>query len=276
MNLLLLGMFLFSYREIESIVQQTKAKFGNLLTSDISWLGIILVLILSVQVFFNLAGASVLPSGWDSLGVHLVRAKEWVRLHSLQPIPYIHYNVVLIPFNIGMLYGMSLLIKDAILAKLIHFSFGVLTGVGVYALGRKYISSRVGLLSAAIFYTIPAVAYLSTAAYIDLGYAFYSFLALYGLINWTTTERKGWLIVSAIMSGLAIGSKQAGFLPVTILALGILFHSRLLKKEKFIIVGKNFLLFVLLAALVGSFLDCETRIMIWPTIMLSKGKIGTR
>ncbi len=252
-NLLLLGVFLLSYREIESIIQQIKAKFGNLLALDISWVGIILLLILAAQVFFNLAGASVLPSGWDSLGVYLARAKEWTRLHSLQAIPYINYDLVLYPFNIGMLYGMSLLIKDAILAKLIHFSFGILMMMGVYALGRRYFSSRMGLLSAAIFYTIPAVAYLSTTAYVDLGYAFYAFLAFYAFINWTATNKKGWLIVSAVISGLCVGSKYAGFLPMTILALGIPFHSWLIKKEKFIIVGKNFLLFVLLAALAGSF-----------------------
>jgi 4-amino-4-deoxy-L-arabinose transferase-like glycosyltransferase len=154
---------------------------------------------------------------------------------------------------VGMLYGMSLLVKDAILAKLIHFSFGILMVMGVYALVRKYLSSRVGLFSAAIFYTIPAVAYLSTTAYVDLGYAFYAFLVLYAFINWTTTDRKGWLIVSAVMSGLCVGSKYAGFLPMTILALGIPFHSWLVKKEKSIVVGKNFLLFVLLTGLVGSF-----------------------
>ncbi len=252
-NLLLLGVFLLSYRQIETIVQQIKAKFGSLLTFDMSWVGIILLLILAVQVFFNLAGASVLPSGWDSLGEHLARAKEWIRLQRLEAVPYINYIQRGQPFNVGMLYGMSLLIKDAILAKLIHFSFGVLTTVGVYALGRRYFSSKVGLLSAAIFYTIPAVAYLSTTAYVDLGLTFYAFLALYAFINWTTTSRRRWLIVSAIMSGLCAGSKYAGFLPIAILVLGIVFHSWFTKKEKFIIVGKNLLLFVLLAGLAGSF-----------------------
>lgn len=252
-NLLLLGMFLFSYREIESIIQQIKVKFGGLLTSDISWVGIILLLILFVQVFFNLVGASVLPSGWDALGEHLARAKEWTRLHRLEAIPYINYFQRGQPFNVGMLYGMSLLIKDAILAKLIHFSFGILTAAGVYALGRKYFSSKVGLFSAVIFYTIPAVAYLSTTAYVDLGLTFYAFLALYAFVNWITVNRKGWLIISAIMSGLAVGSKYAGFLPIAILVLGILFQSWLIKKEKFVMVAKNLLLFVLLAGLVGSF-----------------------
>ncbi len=252
-NLLLLGVFLLSYREIESIVQQIKAKFGNSLTSDISWVGIIRMLILAVQVFFNLAGASVLPSGWDALGEHLARAKEWARLHSLEAIPYINYPQRGQPFNVGMLYGMSLLIKDAILAKLIHFSFGILTVAGVYALGRKYFSSKVGLFSAAIFYTIPAVAYLSTTAYVDLGFTFYAFLALYAFVNWITTNKKGWLIISAIMSGFCAGSKYAGFLPIVILVLGILFQSWLIKKEKLIIVAKNLLLFVLLAGLAGSF-----------------------
>jgi len=253
MNLLLLGVFLVSYREIESIIKQIKAKFGNLLTLDISWVGILLLLILTVQMFFNLAGASVLPSGWDALGEHLARAKEWVRLHSLQAIPYINYGQRGQPFNVGMLYGMSLLIKDAILAKLIHFSFGILTAIGVYALGKRYFSSKVGLFSAAIFYTIPAVAYLSTTAYVDLGLTFYAFLALYAFINWTATNRRGWLIVSAIMSGLCVGSKYAGFLPIAILVLGILFQSWLMKREKFITVAKNLLLFVLLAGLAGSF-----------------------
>lgn len=252
-NLLLLGMFLFSYREIESIIQQIKVKFGGLLTSDISWVGIILLLILLVQVFFNLVGASVLPSGWDALGEHLARAKEWTRLHSLEAIPYINYPQRGQPFNVGMLYGMSLLIKDAILAKLIHFSFGILTAAGVYALGRKYFSSKVGLFSAAIFYTIPAIAYLSTTAYVDLGLTFYAFLALYAFVNWITVNKKGWLIISAIMSGLAVGSKYAGFLPIAILVLGILFQSWLIKKEKLIMVAKNLLLFALLAGLAGSF-----------------------
>ena len=253
MNLLLLGVFLLSYREIESIIQQIKAKFGNLLTSDISWLGIILLLILAIQVFFNLAGASVLPSGWDALGEHLARAKEWIRLHRLEAIPYINYIQRGQPFNVGMLYGMSLLIKDAILAKLIHFSFGIMTAIGVYSLGRRYFSFKVGLFSAAIFYAIPAVAYLSTTAYVDLGLTFYAFLALYAFINWTATSRRSWLIVSAVMSGLCVGSKYAGFLPIAILVLGILFHSWFIRKEKFIIVGRNLLLFVLLAGLAGSF-----------------------
>ncbi len=252
-NLLLLGVFLLSYRQIETIVQQIKAKFGSLLTFDMSWVGIILLLILAVQVFFNLAGASVLPSGWDALGEHLARAKEWIRLERLEAIPYINYIQRGQPFNVGMLYGMSLLVKDAVLAKLIHFSFGILTAIGVYALGKRYFSSKVGLLSAAIFYTVPAIAYLSTTAYVDLGLTLYVFLALYAFINWTTTNKKGWLIVSAIMSGLGAGSKYAGFLPMTILFLGILFRSLFIKKEKLTIVAKNVLLFVLLAALTGSF-----------------------
>ena len=252
-NLLLLVLFLLSYREIESIIHQVTDKFKTLLTSDIGFVGIILLLILSVQMFFNLTGASVLPLGWDALGVYLPRAKEWVRLHSLGSISYLRSPGRLYPFNIGMLYGMSLLVKDVILAKLIHFSFGGLTVMGVYALGRKYLSSRVGLFSAAIFYTVPAIAYLSTTAYLDLGLTFYTFLALYGFINWIYTNKKGWLIVSAVISGLAVGSKYAGFLPMAILVLGILLQSWLVKREKSIRAGKNLVLFILLGGLAGSF-----------------------
>jgi len=148
---------------------------------------------------------------------------------------------------------MSLLVKDAILAKLISFAFGILTAMGIYSLAKRYFSRRVGLFSAAIFYTTPIVSDVSTTAGVDLGFTFYAFLATYALINWITSRRKGWLIVSAILSGMCLGSKYTGFLCVSILSLGILVDSFLFKKERFTAATKNFLLFILLGGAVGSF-----------------------
>jgi len=164
-NLFFLGMFALTYRQIGNIIHQIKGRFKAVSAQlRIPSIETVLLLILAIQIFFNLAGASVLPSGWDSLGEHLAKAKEWNRLHRLVSIPYINRTQWAQPFNVGVLYGMAFFLKDAILAQLINFAFGLLTAVGVYALGKRYFSHRVGLISAAIFYTVPIVTYMSSTA----------------------------------------------------------------------------------------------------------------
>lgn len=252
-NLLLLGMFLFTYEEIADIIHQAKVKFRDLVNFKIPFIEGALLLILLIQVVFNLFGASVLPSGWDSLGEHLAKAKEWNRLHRLASIPYINFAQWAQPFNVGVLYGMALFLKDAILAQLTHFAFGLLTAVGVYALGKRYFSHQVGLISAAIFYTVPIVTFMSTTAYVDLGLTFYTFFAFYALIGWVSSGKKGWLLISAIISGLALGSKYAGLPCTAILSLGVLLGGWFVRKEKFLRVTRNFFIFWALGGLMGSF-----------------------
>jgi len=252
-NLFFVGMFVLAYKEVGDIIGQIKAGGKAITTLRIPSLEIVLLLLLALQVFFNLAGASVFPSGWDSLGEHLAKAKEWNRLHSLASIPYINLAQWAQPFNVGILYGMALFIKDAILAQLIHFAFGLLTAVGVYALGKRYFSSRVGLMGATIFYTVPIVAYMSTTAYVDLGLTFYTFFAFYALVRWVSSGKKGWLLVSAILSGLALGSKYAGFPFMAILSLGILLGGWWVKKEKSWRIMRDFFIFLALGILTGSF-----------------------
>ncbi len=253
-NIFFVGMFALTYRQIGNIIQQIKGRFKVLSAQlRIPSIETVLLLILAIQIFFNLAGASVLPSGWDSLGEHLAKAKEWNRLHRLASIPYINSLQWGQPFNVGILYGMALFIKDAILAQLIHFAFGLLTAVGVYALGKRYFSQRVGLISAAIFYTIPIVVFMSTTAYVDLGLTFYTFFAFYAAVRWISSGRKGWLLISAILSGLAIGSKYAGLPFIFILAIGVLLGSWFIRKEKLFSIARNFFIFLALGGLVGSF-----------------------
>jgi len=252
-NLFFVGMFALTYDEIGNIIGQIKDKFKALPTLKIPSLEIILLLILALQIFFNLTGASVLPSGADSLGEHLAKAKEWNRLHRLASIPYINFHQWAQPFNIGILYGMALFLKDVILAQLIHFAFGLLTAVGVYSLGKRYFSHRVGLVSALIFYTIPMVARMSATAYVDLGLTFYVFFAFYALVNWVSSGKRGWLLISAIISGLALGSKYAGAPFMIILSSGVLLGGWFIRKEKFWRVTRDFFIFLGLAGLIGSF-----------------------
>jgi len=252
-NLLLVGMYVLTYGEVNDIIHGIKVNLREMVRLKTTVVGKALLLILLIQIIFNLAGASVLPSGWDNLGEHLAIAKEWTRLHRLASVPYINFAQWAQPFNVGILYVMALLLKDVILANLINFVFGLLTAVGIYALGKRYFSHRVGLFAAAIFYMTPMVSWLSTVAYVDLGVTFYAFLAFYALINWTASGKKGWLFISAMISGLALGSKYGGLLSVVILSPAILVSGWFLKKERFLRVVKDFFVFITLTGLIGSF-----------------------
>jgi len=248
MTLVLLGLFIFCYREIEDVVHQIKMKWRSLATLKLSFFEIILLFILFIQIIFNLAGANTLPSSWDALSVYLPLPEKWIEIHSIAK----YGESVSLPHNITILYAVGLLLKDAILAKLIHFILGIFTLIGVYALSRKYFSRRVALISAAVFYTIPLIMWESTTAYIDLGFTFYTFLAFYAFMNWVDSHKNGWLIISAIMSGMGIGSKITGFLYAGILFIGIIIIT-LLNKEKIGNISRNLLLFFIIVVLSGAF-----------------------
>lgn len=129
-------------------------------------------------------------------------------------------------------------------------------------MGKKYFSVRVGLLSAVIFYTIPIVTQMATVAYVDLGLTFYTFLALFAFINWSVSKKCSWLIISGIISGLALGSKYAGFLCLSVLSLGVLLNGWIFKKENFSFTVKSFLSFTILGISVGSFWYLRAYLMI--------------
>jgi len=250
-SLLLLGIFFFTYKDIEDVIGKIKVKSRSIIPSKIS-LESTLLFILFIQIVINLFGAAVLPSSWDALSVHLALPKEWVSLGRLARVPYFRFGDGL-PHNISILYVMALLIKGPILAKLIHFSFGILTAIGVYVLARKYFSHRIGLLASVIFYTVPIVSWQSTTAYVDLGLTFYAFLAVYAFVNWISVKKRGWLFISAVMTGLCLGSKYTGFLWLGILALGIIINNLVFRREKPLVSIKNLFLYTILAGSIGSF-----------------------
>lgn len=91
-NLLVVGMFFLTYNEVGDFIQETKTRLRNLVDLKLPLIETVLFLILFVQIAFNLFGASVLPSSWDALAVHLARPKEWIRLHHLTTLPYLRFG----------------------------------------------------------------------------------------------------------------------------------------------------------------------------------------
>jgi len=174
-----------------------------------------LLSLLTIQAIINLIGALGPELSFDALWYHLTLPKLYIQNHSVLHIPgsLLYYSDM--PKLTEMLYIPALLFGNEISAKLIHFSFGLLSSIALYFLSRKFFNARLSIFAVLIFYSNLVVGWESITAYIDLTRTFFEVMALWGFINFLEDKNKKWLIESAVMLGLAISTK--------LLALGSIF-----------------------------------------------------
>ncbi len=168
-----------------------------------------------MQSTVNLIGVLGPELGFDSLWYHLTLPKIFLAAHR---IIHIHGSLLYysdMPKFTEMLYVSALSFGTEIGAKLIHFSFGILSLIALYNLSRKFLSKTFSLLALVLFYSNLVVGWMSITAYVDLARTFFELMALWGFVQWQENKKSKWLIESAVMLGLAISTK--------LLALGSLF-----------------------------------------------------
>ena len=191
----------------------------------------ILLLMLLSQGIVNLIGALGPELGFDALWYHLTLPKLYLENHSVFYVPggLLYYSVM--PKLTEMLYVGALALNGETLAKLTHFSFGLLSSIALYKLSRSFFTPKISLIPVVVFYSNLVVAWQSITAYVDLARTFFEIMALWGFVKfWKKGERK-WLIESAVMLGLAISTKllAIGSLPIFIF---LIVYKWLSKKDK--------------------------------------------
>jgi hypothetical protein len=158
------------------------------------------------------------PVAWDSQVYHLTGPKLYIqrgRITGDIDIPYLGF-----PSLVEMLFLAGMLLKSDMVANLVHFTYAVLTVCLLYSFARRHLEGRIPWLASAIYLSAPSIVLVSTWAYVDLGLAFYTFAAFYGLITWAASTDDRWLVVTGILSGFALGVKYTAVL--TPVVLGIL------------------------------------------------------
>ena len=160
------------------------------------------------------------PIKWDEISYHLPYSLFYVKHQGLAVNPFLRYP--LYAHNIDLLYSLSLLFSDDIVAHLLHASTAVLTTVGIYNLGTITSGKKTGILAAFLFLSSPLVLLLMKTSYIDLGLTLFVFLGFYCLSMWSITKQDYWLYLAGFATGIAAGSKYSGlmFIPLYILWIG--------------------------------------------------------
>ncbi len=228
--------------------RKIKSFLSSLSIGDNKLFGLLLAVVF-IQALVNLIGVFGPEISFDALWYHLTLPKLYIEAHQIIFIPGVKMAYSVMPKLTEMLYTAALLLANDSVAKLIHFTFGILTLLALYRLSRKFLSREFSLLAAVIFYANLVVGWETITAYVDLSRTFFELMAVWGFINYLEIGKRKWLIVSAVMLGLAVTVKLvAAFSLLIFLALFV--YKKLTQGGKWAETVKNYALFFVVAFMV--------------------------
>lgn len=157
------------------------------------------------------------PMDADALIYHLTVPRWNAEAHRWVHLPFISSHF---PMGLESLYTLGFLVGEDSVAQLLHWAMGVLTLLGVWALGRRWFSEEVArraMLLLASVYTFSLIAFWG---YVDLGTTAMETLAVVGLQEgWRRRgmERWRWWRAAACCAGAALSTKYFAFFPFLLL-----------------------------------------------------------
>ncbi len=163
------------------------------------------------------------PRDWDELMYHLPHANQWAQTGRLTVNEWLRYPWF--PYNFNLLYSVALILRGDVLAHLIHALAGWLVALLIYRLAVRY-SSRVTAIIATLIWLGLTNAFFSNA-YVELGLALFITTACVACLFWLEDpSKRGWLIVTAFMLGLAAGSKYQALIFLPLFFVVLIFRDR--------------------------------------------------
>lgn len=213
-------------------------------------LNTILILILVFFIFINLIPSMAPVWGFDATGYHLAVPKLYMRAHSFVYLPWIIESNM--PFFTEMLYLIGMILENGVLAQLIGYSFGILLVLAIFSFSKRFFSFRAGLFAALIFFTVPSFMEVLVRPESDVPLALFCFLAIYTFAIWLKNIDLKWLVVSAIMTGIALSIKYTAGIGFIALLFFMLINLFTLKEKGLFYKAKLFILFFIIAILVFS------------------------
>lgn len=160
------------------------------------------------------------PVSRDALIHHLAIPKLYVKKGLFHNIPFSIPSYY--PMNLDLLYWASLLTGTDALAKYIHMAFGLGTAALIFLYLLRESGEAEAWLGGMFFLTTPIIIRLSTQEYVDLGFIFFSTLAVLSILRWSIEGfQRRWLIMAMAGCGLAMGTKYTGLILLPLLAAGV-------------------------------------------------------
>lgn len=186
------------------------------------FLTILLLILLSALIASIIVLSLVPPVSKDELVHHLAVPKLYLKHGGMVEIPFMDFSYY--PMNVDLLYLIPLYFGNDIIPKFIHFGFAFLTAWLIFRFLRRRTSITYALFGALFFLSVPVIVKLSITAYVDLGLIFFSFASLVCLLKWVESGfHWRFLILSAVLCGLGLGTKYNGLVTLFLLTLFVPF-----------------------------------------------------
>lgn len=235
--------FVYIFFGLIYLVKTNFFKSFNVNLRSISNLSKLFLFLIFSLGFINLFGVFGPEISFDGLWYHLTLPKIYLEKQSIFHIPgtLLYYSDM--PKLIEMLYVGALSFGSEILAKLIHFTFGMLTVIVIFKLSRKFISVEYSLLAALIFYSNLVVGWLSISSYVDLARTFFEVLSVFAFILFAKDNDKKYLLLSGLVLGLAITTKLVSVFSIGIFIILLIFIYKN-NQETFLKLINNITLFI--------------------------------
>ncbi len=210
---------------------------------------LLLILVASICIL-----AWVPPVSRDALVHHLAIPKLWLKHGGIYEIPDLVFSYY--PMNLDLLYIIPLYFGNDILPKFIHFAFALGTAWLIFTYLIKRLDRFYAILGGLLFLSTPVIVKLSTTVYVDLGLIFFSTAGLMYTLKWyEDSPRLKYLVLAALCSGMAFGTKYNGLIVLLLLSLLVIFiASRGVSEGKHTPsrAALNSMLFIVIAGLVYS------------------------
>ena len=219
-------------------VSTVKRYFVQFRELDLKNAWFLLLIPLMILIVLNLVGSLAPPSVADALRHHLAASQYYARTGEFEFIPILFWNV---PGFLHITYVTEILLINDIAPAVTHFAFSLLSTLAIFALGRRLIDWKVGLLAAVIFYSLPMSIELSVSPMVEMCAVFFVILGLYSLCNAINGKTFFWIAISGLLIGVASSTKIWAIMAIPAGLGFILFSKRVggiyFDKNKILLIG---------------------------------------
>jgi len=178
------------------------------------------ILGISFEVLYAFFRTLIMPmESYDGIAIYALKSKIFYLARSIPHdffssfrdiVPHVEYPL-LIPLAETAFYTFLGSVND-LLVKIIFPLYYLSLIMVFYSVSRRFISRRQSLLFTFFLATIPQITDFATNGYADLPFAFYCSAAIFYLYLWITQKKDPFLILSFILSVLAVWTKSEGLM----------------------------------------------------------------
>lgn len=144
------------------------------------------------------------PGSTDALRYHLSLPAQYLKQHSMHPLPNNFYSFW--PMSVEMLYTAGLSVAGENAPALIHLSFALAALLLLQSMSVS--SALVG--PAVLAFSMPAVAINAGLPFVDQALSFYVIAAFRAQQRFFETRARCWVVLSGLLCSAAIATKYTG------------------------------------------------------------------